>query len=146
MFDHELSLTLSLFGIIGAIGAMFLKLWSIAYKYGQLEIKVNTLWEFLMRRSLATGIEHGSLTMNSPIKSTATAEHALQSMANDLGDFYKYTGFKLNERDLFIEIERRFGDRILREVAIPHKIHQGAAVFAAIDVAKKKAKLWNKAS
>lgn len=136
MFDQDVTRIGASVGIIAALAGMFLKLWSIAAKFAQLELKVNTLWDFLMRRSIETGISNGVITMNSPIKSTESMEELLAPMINDFADFYKYSCCGLSDRDTFIAFEREFGDRILREICIPHKIHQGAAIFAAIDVAK----------
>lgn len=140
MLEQDVTEVWGIVGIVGAIGALFIKLWNVAAKYAQLELKVNTLWDFLMRRSIASGVDNGVVTMNSPIKSTRSMDELLEPFAKDFAELYKNIGCHLNERDLFIEFEKSFGDRIMREICIPYKIHQGAAIFAAIDVAKKRYK------
>lgn len=108
-------------------------------KHSKIEVKVDTIWDFLMRRAIAAGLENNVLSMNSPVVATAKGEAMLEPVKEDLLKFYQEVGAKLNVRDLFMELERKFGDRFMKDVCIPHGISQGACLLAAIDIMRKTA-------
>lgn len=140
ILESDAAIGASLVAIAGGIGALFIKLFSLVSDFAKLELKVNTLWDFLMNRSLAQGLDHGIITMNSPISATENTEAFLEPLMPEIMEFYKTKGKTLDDRDLFIEIEKLFGDRICREICIPQGTHQGACILAAIAAAKKREK------
>ena len=58
----------------------------------------------------------------------------MASLAGPLREFYLKMGRHLSERELYVEIERRFGDRIVKEVCIPLGIDRGACLLIAHQV------------
>jgi hypothetical protein len=60
----------------------------------------------------------------------------LFNMAAELRSFYRSIERPLSDLEITMEIERRFGDRILNEVCIPHNLNQGACLLIALAVAR----------
>lgn len=107
-------------------------------KHSKIEVKVDTIWDYIMRRAIAAGLETNNLTMNSPVMATPGLEAMLEPMKEDLWQYYKAGAYKLSTRELFIALEKDFGDRFMKEICIPNGITQGVCTLAAIDVLKKK--------
>jgi hypothetical protein len=125
---------------IGALAASAVALLSVAglvFKLGALSTKVDTMWEFQMRRALSEGIQRGIVQVNSPAIVVPEALEWMQGMADELRQFYDSIGKRLTDTELAIEIERRFGERILHEVCIPNKLYQGVCLIIAAEVAKR---------
>lgn len=126
--------------IIGAlVGILTLvtPIYVFGSKVSALEVKVTTMWEFLMRRALSEGLEKGILTVNSPVKISDEAKKWMGDMAVELQQFYRKLGRNLSDLELAYEIERRFGDEILKKVCIPNGLYSGACLLIAMEVAKE---------
>lgn len=54
-----------------------------------------------------------------------------------LQEFYAERGCRMTERELWVEIERRFGDTLARTFCIPLGLSEGAGVFIAALAARQ---------
>src|SRR5881394_276394 len=114
--------------LLVTIGAGFAR---IMYQMGQMQLKVNTVWDFLMRRGQVELVNSGWGTKQSPFKLTATIFESILPLISDIVHFY--AEFKKNkpdapERDLFIAIENKFGEVLVERICIPMKVQLGACV------------------
>lgn len=107
-----------------------------AERIARIEVKVDTLWDFQMRRAVAEAVSKGVATINSPLKVTGHAMKWAACLADELQSFYARVGSDLCERDLYIELEREFGDRLLMNLCIPKGVSHGACLLIAAAVAK----------
>lgn len=115
----------------------------IMMRIGEMKIKVDTMWEHLLRKALADGINKGVLAMNSPVTVTPKATEVFKANPNltaTLQKYYAEKGHKLNEIELFMDIDTLFGDRIMKEISIDFGMHYGASLRAAMEIAKQGAK------
>lgn len=112
-------------------------LYQITTRLARLELKVDTMWDFVMRRALAEGVAKGIGTLNSPFLLVDEAKVWFEPLRDDLHKFYRERGFRLSDKEMFQAIEREFGARLLVDICIPHKLYAGACVLAAIEVAKE---------
>ena len=97
--------------------------------------RMDVVWEFLMRRALAEAVKSGIATINSPVKIDHAACQWFENMEADLGKLYQqFTG--LSDAGMMLEIERHFGERIVKEVCVPHGVFAGACLLIALQVAK----------
>lgn len=101
--------------------------------------RVNTLWGFLLSRGIAEAVTKGVATMNSPITVTEEAKAWFEPIVAQLRTFYDGEGRGLSDVNLAIEIERRFGDRILKEICIPHGLFMGACLVIALQLLRDNA-------
>ena len=98
--------------------------------------RVEVIWEFLMRRALSEAVKIGVATINSPVKIDPEACKWFGDMEAGLRALYEqFTGF--SDAQMMLEIERRFGEKILKEVCLPHGLFAGACLFIALEVAKR---------
>ena len=120
-------------GVISFAGLI----WVGGKRMGQIELKVDTLWDFQLRRGISEAVQKGAATVNSPVTITDEARKWMSSLAVELRAFYRTLGRTLSDRDLAIEIERRFGERLVKEVCIPRGIFEAACLVIAVHVAKE---------
>lgn len=102
----------------------------------QMDTKMSTVWSFLMNRAIGEAVQKNIATFNSPVVVSEEAKKWMAGMADQLRDFYAKLGRRLTEWELALEIERVFGEKILKEVCIPNSLSQGACLLIAIEVAK----------
>ncbi len=127
------------------VGIVYLALRRVDGKQDS-EIKVlgfqtRTLWEFIMRRALAEALK-GVVDMNSPIVINESARSKFSRIEAPLKKWYIAEGMKLDRnpdstsmsdvRDLYIQTEHQFGDRLLMEVCNPHHMSFGECIWGAI--------------
>lgn len=103
----------------------------------QLETRIETLWDFQLRRAAVEAVQRGVATVNSPLKFSAEAKSWLGDMADELRSYYRQFGAGLSRTRLAEEIERRWGRRIVDEVCVPHGLLQGACLLLAMEVASE---------
>lgn len=101
-----------------------------------MDTKMSTVWGFLMNRAIGEAVQKNIATFNSPVVISEEAKKWMAGMANQLRDFYAKLGRRMSEWELALEIERLFGEQILKEVCIPNGLSQGACLLIAIEVAK----------
>lgn len=115
-----------------AIAALLKLVWRVA----KLELKVDTMWSFQMKRAVSETISSGVATMNSPLCFTDTAMAYLDPIKDDLVKMWKKRDNKHSDADMLLEIERRFGDELLTSVCIPRGVSHGACLLLALAIAK----------
>lgn len=106
-------------------------------KFARLTLQVETMWSFLVRRGQAEAVRSGIATLNSPIVMGEEAKGWMAHMASELRELRIKLGTKINDEQLAFEIEKVFGERILKEVCIPHGLMLGACLQIAVAVAKE---------
>ena len=135
--------TLEAATLIGAIiGALtgIVSIASVVYlagtKLAALEVKVDTIWDFIIRRAMSEAVFKGIGVINSPLKITPAAYKMMTYFEPELRTFYQQHGQGLQDRQFLFEIERRFGERLVKDVCIPNGLLMGACLLIALSVAK----------
>ena len=131
-FNIEITLNtiLSISSLLGLV-------WVAAVKITSLQVKVDTIWGFLMKRAMSEALAMGVATHNSPIKVTDEAKAWMKDLVPPIRAFYANLGRRnITDAELAMEIERRFGERIFNEVCIPHGLYMGACLLIAVQAAK----------
>lgn len=138
-------------GLVGAVIGILTGLMSIASvvyfagsKFSRLDAKVegidekvNVIWEYLIRRAMSEAVFKGVATLNSPIVITEEAKTWMEELKPELQKLFLNGWQKLPDRMLLMEIEKKFGERIVRNICIPHGLHSGACLLIALQVAKE---------
>ncbi len=137
MDNSSLSLIVSICSLIVTLIGL---VWIGGVKMGQIEVKVDTMWSFLMRRAESEIINHGLGVKNSPIVINDDAKHWVDSLSDELHKLYQQMGSDVTDEKLALEIEKRFGEKILKDVCIPHGLYAGACLLIALEVAKENTK------
>lgn len=106
-----------------------------AYKMGRLEVKVDTMWDFQMRRAFSEAVNTGVGTMNSPLQFVPEAMEKLECMKPALQDFWAQNKL-LPMNEFVVKLENNFGTRIMEEVCIPLGLSHGACLLMAAAAAK----------
>lgn len=126
----------TLLGVVTIQIGVIVWLAKLAWWMSSTETKLNVVWGFLMNRAIGEAVQKNIATFNSPVIVSEEAKKWMDGMANQLRDFYAKLGRRMSEWELALEIERVYGDRILKEVCIPNGLSQGACLLIAIEVAR----------
>jgi hypothetical protein len=111
----------------------------IIYQMGSLELKVNTIWDFLIRRGQVEFVNKGWGTKNSPVKLTTAIFESILPLISDIVKFYAElikNKPNITERDLFIAIESQFGDALVERICVPMNVQLGACVIAVMEACR----------
>ncbi len=111
-------------------------LYAIAKKADE---KADAIWDFLMRRALAAAVQEGWGTINSPFKPTEQARKLFAKLAPELRDYYAKFGRRLTDNQIMFEIEKRWGDKIVKDICIPNNMNKGECLIIALFEAKQPA-------
>jgi hypothetical protein len=131
IFNPRLNSIVSVTSLLGV-------LWLGVATTTALEVKVEKIWSFLMRRAVSEALVQGVATRNSAIRLTDGAKRRMSDLIPPNKGFYGKLGHRnITDAELALEIERRFGDRILNEVCIPHGLYMGACLLIAIQAVKE---------
>jgi hypothetical protein len=107
-------------------------------KFAQAQVKVDTLWQFQLRRGEVEAVLRGYATKNSPLN--VNDERALNAfpsgLAQALQQHFSRLGRNLTGVELASEIERHFGARLVDEVCMPQGISEGASLILAMHFAQ----------
>lgn len=117
---------------LSLVGLTYIGTWRL----GRMELKVDTMWDFLLRRAQSEAVQKGFATMNSPMIIQDHAFDIMAPVAAQLRSFYASFSNPPDDSELALLIEREFGDKILHEVCVPHGLLMGACLPVAIAVAK----------
>lgn len=109
-------------------------------KLAKIELKVDTMWGFLMQRAEVSLINSGYGTRKSPLHIYPEAKKLLAPLVPDLLKIYEAAKKrKLDDRALALEIEKDLGKEILEHVCIPYQMNLGECLIIAIACAKEAA-------
>lgn len=130
---------LELFSLAGGVTGI-LSLFSVLYfsivKMAKIELKVDTMWDFITKRGVTEGLQKGFFTMNSPISIPENLRDMVTKAVPALRSFYLKTGQGMTDAELAYEIERRYGTQILKKVCVPNGMPPESGLVIAIAVAK----------
>lgn len=129
--------------IVSILTAIFASIFSHTQwreRFAKLEVKVDTMWDFQLRRAESEAVKLGIGRKNSPFKLDDKAKEWIKPLEQKLKTFFAEKGCKLSDRDLAIEIERNFGEEITSVVCIPKGLSDGACLLIALAVMKDEAK------
>lgn len=127
----------SLASLAVSLAALAKVFFGVAHKLASIEVKVDTMWDFTLRRARSEAVVRGFADINSPITFTAVAEELIAPFAESLRDLYSSLGGpKIGDTELAVEIEVLFGQRLLNEICIPHNLYMGTCLILAIEAAK----------
>lgn len=126
----------SLIAVLGSLISIYGTFITNAKNLGKMELKVDTLWDFQMRRAATEAVRKGIATVNSPVIVTEEAKRWMAPLVEPIRAFYRKLGRNMTDRELYFEIERRFGEQIYQEVCIPHGLDQGACLLIALQAAR----------
>lgn len=126
-----------------AISSLIVSLLSIAsviylagVKLARMEVKVDTMWAFQLRRSMSETVEKGFGTLNSPLIFKPEYFVHLDPIKEELQLNAKNEWAKLDDADTLLAIERSYGDRLLNLTCLPCGLSHGACLLLALCVAR----------
>jgi len=143
-FSNILSIILGALSLIGIIWLAAVKVTRIENNLEHLkedleglEDKFDVIWTFLLRRGISEAIHGGNATMNSPVTLTPKAKEIINGLKPELQQLAKqHAGW--TDAELALEIEKRWGDFILKQICIPQGLHAGACLIMALEAARGK--------
>lgn len=138
MFDLTVVLSALALGIAIASLCFTIYLAGIknATRIAKIELKVDTMWSFQMRRAMSEVVEKNLGVMESPLVFNSHVIKELDPMKEALQTAYHRRWVGLTDAEMLLEIERDFGDQLIHRVCIPHNLSHGACLLLALTIAK----------
>ncbi len=121
--------------VASGVGSLFGWIYVGVYRVAQMQLKVDTMWEFLLRRAKVEAVQAGVGVFNSPFLITEEAKKIVAPLAPRLREFGAKIGCTMSLSELALAIERQFGEELIRDVCIPNGLHAGACLLIACAVA-----------
>lgn len=101
-----------------------------------LTTKVDVMWTLQLKRALTEAVTKGVATLNSPLEFLEEEWNKLDKLKPVLQTWWASNNHSVNPKAALIHIELLFGDRLLNEVSIPHKMSYGVCLLLALAVAQ----------
>lgn len=130
---YDVGIVVSL--VVGALTLISAIIYS-TIRMAKIELKVDTMWTFQLRRGFGEALEGGLLERNSPIKLTEKAKNAFNQMRDELQRYYTRQGVRMTDGELALAIERQFGQRLIDDICIPLGVKDAACLILAVATAK----------
>ncbi len=127
-------------GSAASICASFLSMIGVVYlgavKLTTIEVKVATMWNFLLRRAKGEAVLSGLADFNSPLVVKDSAKSLVPQDLRDKIVLAFADQPELSDVEMAVAIELRFGDEILREMCVPHGLYMGACLMICMAVVR----------
>lgn len=121
-----------------AIASFIGTLYIAGIKLAKIEVKVDTMWGFLMHRAEVSLINGGYGERKSPLTVYPEAKKLLEPLLPDLIKIYEDAKKKrLNDKAVAMEIEKKLGREIVDQVCIPYQMNLGECLIIALACAKE---------
>jgi hypothetical protein len=118
---------------------MSLAIGGLIWRMAIMHMRVTLIWDFLMRRALAETLGKGLAVENSPLRVVdQNVREAYAELIGPLRLFNQKIGHRLSERELFMEIERRFGEEMSRTVCPALGLSAGGCITIAVALMNEK--------
>lgn len=132
MVSFYASIVALVIGVVSLISVI----WMGATRLAKLEVKVDTMWAFQMRRAFTEAMDQGIATVNSPLTFTVDVRERMRPIEKELRQFWIDTGSHMkNDAEVLLGIEAQFGARLIEMVCIPCRLTHGACLLLAYAVA-----------
>ncbi len=136
--DVAISLLSLVLTAIVAAGGFVTWLMKVQSRQTIAEQRIEIIWDFLMKGAIQEAVRKGFGVANSPL--TAISEDCRKlfspELVNDLKTFYEHNG-KLQDIDYELQLHKQFGERIWREICMPHDLQRGACLPIAVVISQE---------
>lgn len=124
MMQEILSITSSIISIVGLI-------YLAGFKVSRIELKVDTMWDYLIRGAKVEGNKNGIFTVRSPAAPTTVGRDLYKDLLPELAKFYGERCLHISDMNSFLEFERKFGNILMEKICIPNNFSMGSCLIAA---------------
>lgn len=126
---------------VGTLCGLLIAVVRFSMALGEMRTKVDTMWAYQMRRAMSEVVQSGIGKMESPISFDESTRAHLSPIRDRLRAWWNNNGKDDNDASSLLEIERIFGDELLKLVCVPCRLSHGACLLLALAVAKDTGKL-----
>lgn len=129
------ALIFSIFSLAGIAYIAGVKLTGVEKDVEHIKDELRDLKDFLFRRGAVEAILTGRAEMNSPVKVSKNMKDLFWELKPDLKKMAQ-SNPKLSDSDLAWKIEKKWGDYIMKNICIPHRISNGECLLIAVAAAR----------
>ena len=123
---------------VAVLVPVFTALYYMVTRLSKLELKVETLWDFQLRRGLFEGLDKDLLVKNSPIRITEKAKEVFRPLTPLLKDFCSKIKATVSDSDLTLLIEKEFGPVIVKSICVPLGLNHSSCLIIAAAIGRGK--------
>jgi hypothetical protein len=134
------ALFMAILALGGVVFSVLRGVYSTGVRLATIELKVDTMWDFQLRRATNEAVHRGIATLNSPLVFNDDAMKLIEPLKGDVLAVYAAVDKPIAQRDLAVALESKLGERILHEVCLPHGLFMGSCLLMALEMIKRNAK------
>jgi hypothetical protein len=133
-------------GVIVAINRVYIRITLVENKLSTAISDIDTLQIYLLKRGAEEAVQKKLGTLNSPLvfHSDVVNQFMGLTVANDIRKFVKTSNnVALPDPKLAFEIEKKFGNDIIKQMCVPMGVTMGACLLMVLDIAKNERRISN---
>jgi hypothetical protein len=112
-------------------------IYTIGWRLGRYELKVDTLWKYVVEAALVDSRQKGVLVSNSPVRVSAAVNGHFGSLGGKLKEYYKRNNLSnLSDNEIVWHLYLAFDQELIDKVCLPHDLNMGQALIAALHICK----------
>jgi hypothetical protein len=124
-----ISVTLGIINIIGLI-------YTVGWRLGRYELKVDTLWKYVVEAALVDSRQRGVVVSNSPVKVSSEVNGHFGELGERIKQYYTHHLSGLSDNEIVWQIYLNFDREIVEKVCLPYGLNLGQALIAALHICK----------
>jgi hypothetical protein len=123
----------AILGIVNLVGLIYV----VGWKLGRYELKVDTLWKYVVEAALVDSRQKGVIVSNSPIQVSATVNGHFGGLSAKIKDYYlKHKLYRLSDSEIVWHLYLAFDQDLIEKVCLPYNLNMGQALIAALHICK----------
>lgn len=121
-------------GVINIIGLIY----TVGWRLGRYELKVDTLWKYVVEAALVDSRQKGVVVSNSPIRVSATVNgHFSTTLREKLREYYnKNKLYSMSDSEAVWHLYLAFDKELIEKICLPYGLNMGQALIAALHICR----------
>lgn len=130
---NEVAVLSTILGVVDLLGLIYI----IGWKLGRYELKVDTLWKYVVEAALVDSRQKGVLISNSPVRLAATVNGHFGALGEKIKKYYDKNHLsQLSDSEIVWHLYLAFDQELVDKICLPYGLNMGQALVAALHICK----------
>lgn len=133
-----ITLDMAMLGLILGIINVLSVVWLGGVKYARLELKTDTMWNFIMAGAQVEARLKGVIHTNSPMRLNREVAQRFGELGRQMRKWYVENNLRRrSDSELSLLLVTKFGDSLVEQICLPLNLNMGAALMAAVQICRE---------
>jgi len=127
--------TVALIGLaLNAIATIY----AVLVRIARVELKTDTMWDFLLKGALVEAQQKGIVKAHSPIRPSRDVIQQFGELGRQIRKWYVENNLKKKTNsELSLLLVTKYGTELVEQVCLPYDLNLGAALIAAVQFCRE---------